>query len=335
MVRSASAFSLCGSGFSIVLWAIAWIAGASSSTAATFTSFDVPEMTYTAGNSINARGDVVGACGDDEANQGFVRWADGTFTLFGWNTYTESINDDGVVIGTVLGRQGTDSGFVRATDGTISTIRVPGSYKTDLVAINASGVIVGTYVNKQEGGLYGFIRTPDGQFQTFGVPGSEETLVAGINQQGDVAGLYNDAEGLHGYLRTADGTFTTFDPPGSTRTDVRSINDRGFIVGDYVDATGTHGFQRAPDGTMTTFDIPNGASTTVLTFINGRDLIVGWSVTGSALSAFTLTHRGKVGAIRVPKGHDDGVVPAASNINGDITGGYYDAITEHGFIRSP
>src|SRR5438105_5450896 len=136
MVRSVWTLSRGSMLSAIALCVAAWIAGLSSSSAATFTSFDVPGATNPVGWRINARGDVVGFCDYYDFREGFVRWADGTFTVFGRNTSAIDVNDDGVVVGTVLGRQGTDSGFVRATDGTISTIRVPGAYTTDLVAIN-------------------------------------------------------------------------------------------------------------------------------------------------------------------------------------------------------
>ena len=247
----------------IALCAITWIAGSSSSTAATFTSFDVPGMTDKTAWRINTRGDVVGTSDVYDWTQGYVRWADGTFTIFGMNTYATGISDVGVVIGIAMsGRH--ETGFVRTPDGNTSQIVVPGSSTTDPEDVNSSGVIVGNY-----NGTGSFIRTPDGQIQTFKVPGSEQTFTYGINANGEIAGSYDNVDGVqHGFLRAADGTFTTFDVPGDTGgTWVRSINDRGLVVGDYVDGNGTHGFQRSPDGTLTTFDLPNGL--TVANFING------------------------------------------------------------------
>ncbi len=267
MVGSALAFSRGRTLSAVALCAAAWIGSLSGSTAATFTSFDIPGKKYTAGLSINAEGDVAGVCGTDDANEGFIRWADGTFSFFG--TEADSINDGGVAVGTVYDRK-ISWGVLRAADGTTSTISVPGAHTTQLVAVNASGVIVGNY-----DGTASFTRTPDGQIQTFKVPNSEQTFAHGINASGDIAGTYDHFDGVsHGFLRTADGSFTTFDVPGATGgTWVRGISDRGLIVGGYIDGDGTHAFQRTPRGTLTTDDGPN-SRTTIATFIKARDMNV-------------------------------------------------------------
>jgi hypothetical protein len=84
-------------------------------------------------------------------------------------------------------------GFVRAADGTITTIDIPGA----------------------------------------GTGGDQGTLVNTINAAGTVAGLYVDPNNVnHGFVRAADGTITTFDAPGAGTgffqgTDAVSIDAAG------------------------------------------------------------------------------------------------------------
>jgi len=84
----------------------------------------------------------------------------------------------------------TDFDFLRARDGTLTTIDVPGAAGTQALAINPAGAIVGGYSDG------GFLRAPDGTFTTFeGTPTS-------INPAGTMTGFYTDASStVHGVLR--------------------------------------------------------------------------------------------------------------------------------------
>jgi hypothetical protein len=69
------------------------------------------------------------------------------------------MNDAGAIVGVYfVGTDGHAHGFVRAPDGTITTVDVPGASETRPVGINSSGQIVGTSYDGRMS--YAFIRTP-------------------------------------------------------------------------------------------------------------------------------------------------------------------------------
>lgn len=130
--------------------------------------------------------------------------------------------------------------------GTPVIVNVPGSVRTDITAINASGTMAGIYLTEPDGAVYGFIATkPDlSDYVTIdiGAPGGL-TLVSGIGPDGTLVGGFCDGEDcsspavkLHGYLRNKSGAVTVWDHPeaGGHFTQFFDINARGQIVGYYV-----------------------------------------------------------------------------------------------------
>jgi hypothetical protein len=204
----------------------------------------------------------------------------GTFVTFdapgGGGISSMGINPAGVVTGTyVIGTSPNFVfyGFLRAPDGTFTTINVPGSTSTVVgpgsepfagPPINPAGAITGSFV--ASGASHGFVRAPDGTFTTVDAPGAVNgtDFLCCITPAGAVAGISFDANGAgHGFLRDHAGAFTEFDPPGSTLTAPTGINPAGAISGVYFDANGIeHGFLRAGDGTITTFDAPGAINGT-------------------------------------------------------------------------
>src|SRR6516164_3722575 len=183
---------------------------------------------------------------------------------------------------------------------------------TRALGINPSGAITG-FTRDASNVRHGFLRARDGAFTMFDAPGAgtgpgQGTRAYSINPGGAIAGWYSDASGVvHGYLRARDGSFTTFDVPGAggagtgpyPGTLASFINPAGAITGLYTDTNyAAHGFVRAPDGTITTFDAPGAG-------------------TGSGEGTFVETPTG-------------GINPA-----GEITGDSCDAVTCHGYLRSP
>ncbi len=278
----------------------------------TFTTFDAPNAGTTSPGiegtipiSIDTAGDVAGTYIDANlVYHGFVRTASGTLTQFddpnastaaNRGTAAISMNDAGQIVGFfVTGSYDTTStyhGFLRAADGTMTSIDAPGAgtgessngrkQGTMVFGINASGEMVGSYIDSSNA-RHGFVRSAGGTFTEFDPPGSTTTTVSGgglsgtqatsIDTAGDVAGSYTDANFVrHGFLRTADGTITSFDAPGVDLTAPSgelggtfaiNIDPSGsYIAGGYDDANGlAHGFVRASDGTITTFDAPNATT---------------------------------------------------------------------------
>jgi len=183
---------------------------------------------------------------------------------------------------------------------------------TRALGINPAGAITG--FTRDAGNVrHGFLRARDGAFTMFDAPGAgtgpgQGTRAYSINPGGAIAGWYSDASGVvHGYLRARDGSFTTFDVPGAggagtgpyPGTLASFINPAGAITGLYTDTNyAAHGFVRAPDGTITTFDAPGAG-------------------TGSGEGTFVETPTGGINPV------------------GEITGDSCDAVTCHGFLRTP
>jgi hypothetical protein len=205
----------------------------------TITEFEVPDASGTFALSINTDGAIAGYWGDDGSPHpvyhGFVRAASGTITTFDapgagtsennvyvQGTFANSINDDGVIVGYYVDASDGFHGFVRAADGTITTINAPGA---------------GTGTSSLTGYQLG-------------------TKALSINDDGVIVGYYIDAnEAYHGFMVSASGAITSFNAPGAveqeaTGTFPTSINGNGVIVGYYAgtdDGTsGTHGFQLTP-----------------------------------------------------------------------------------------
>jgi len=117
---------------------------------------------------------------------------------------------------------------------TYTTIDVPGSTETRVMAVNAtSGQAVGWFVAYP--GVHGF--SWDGTTVTtfdvaFDVQGGGVTQAYGVNSAGQIVGDTIDLR--RGFLRDTDGTVTLFDVPGALTTSARGINSSGRIVGVYT-----------------------------------------------------------------------------------------------------
>jgi uncharacterized membrane protein len=153
-----------------------------------------------------------------------------------------------------------------------------------------------------------------------------------INKKGEIAGSYiNFAEGInHGFVRDPGGTITIFDVPGSSGTVAQSINDSGAITGYYVISSGIHGYIRDPKGSFTSFDLPGiGSSFGIRLEINA-----GGAVTGTYQDASHVAH----GFLRRPDGtllSIPGSIPVSINAKGAITGQFFGANPQKGFVREP
>ena len=126
------------------------------------TTFSAPGAYYgTYASAINAKGIVAGSYADKTGfSHGLVRSPDGTLTLFDVegsatsNTEPEAINGRGEITG-----GSAYGGFFRSANGDITTFVPPDASNTYPTSLNASGVIVGVYVDSH-GLRHGFILTP-------------------------------------------------------------------------------------------------------------------------------------------------------------------------------
>jgi hypothetical protein len=241
-----------------------------------FTTYEAPGADTTANSfngtfaaNINPAGTIAGDYVDaDNVGHGYLRAPDGTFTTFdapgagtgpGQGTFTGSvdcINPAGAMAGTYSDASNVAHGYVRASDGTITTFDVPGA-GTNVSGINPAGTISGISTDASNV-AHGYVRASDGTITTFDVPGAgtgsgQGTFAENINAPGAVTGQYIDPSGVnHGLLRATHGTLTTFDVPdagtGSGQGTVPvSNNPADAIAGIYLDANGVaHGFLRTP-----------------------------------------------------------------------------------------
>ena len=222
-------------------------------------------------------------------------------------TAVYGMNDAGVITGTY----NWDTGFLRSPDGAITSFGVPGAGQVVSVGINNNGVVAGNYTDPS-GTWEPFIRNADGSIVTYQVPGALNAHMGAINDAGTVAGSWNDSNELpHIFVRSADGTITTYDIPETWAITVSGINTRGYVVGYYYDRTNTYrGFLMAPNGTITTIDAPDSGEETVLTGINDKGVIVGWS---RAHGGFVRETDGTFRTIACPEGGTSCLVYSVNN----------------------
>jgi hypothetical protein len=112
-------------------------------------------------------------------------------------TFPQTVNPSGAIAGSYTDASSTSHGFVRAKDGTITTIDVAGSTGTSVASINPEGDIAGNY-NDSNYVSHGFLRAADGDITTFDAPGAgtgqgQGTTASSINAAGAIAGYYTDA----------------------------------------------------------------------------------------------------------------------------------------------
>ncbi|MDE0635682.1 MAG: T9SS type A sorting domain-containing protein [Candidatus Poribacteria bacterium] len=144
----------------------------------------------------------------------------------------------------------TDASGVRRGFSGDAIIEVPEALETFADFVNASGRLVGSYVDAD--GLYHpYVSVPDGRFISIDLPQAakfEFFFVHGINDVGTLVGRTKKANDVP---RTTVGTFQHgLRPllfPGSVSTEGWNINQDGSIVGHYESADGrTHGFIARP-----------------------------------------------------------------------------------------
>lgn len=217
------------------------------------TVFDVPHGTGTNPVAINASGVIAGAYIKGRL-RGFIRTADGNIVKFQPPGRPETaganaINDAGMVAGSYLNRNESAHDYLRAADGTITVLDVPGAQAGTLSVngLTADGTIAGTYSDAQNL-AHGYLLAPNGTVTVIDIPGADKgTDLIGASPNGFVTGFYDDSAFVqHGFLRDPEGTITTFDPPGALSTTPIAVNASGEVTGWYNDGMGDHGFLRTP-----------------------------------------------------------------------------------------
>jgi hypothetical protein len=314
----------------------------------------------------NAEGWVVGSYTDKNVvAHGFLRSADGQFISFDApeaglvhemddGTFPFSINDLGVVAGTVQDSGNVFHGFVRYPDGAYTTFDVPGVSNaafqgTQPLDINLAGATAGIY-NDVNGNLHGFVRSLRGETTSYDPPGSVLTFVCEetcLNLWGETTGYFDDMYGVgHGYVREPDGEITVFDAPGADGFTIgASINIEGTITGYSLDSNNVgHSFVRTRDGKFTTFDDSQaGTASGQGTFafsINLEGAITGQFTDANNINhGFVRGHDGKfttIDARGAAPGVSAGTRPSTNNLRGQVAGWWVDGKgLNHGFVWIP
>jgi uncharacterized membrane protein len=160
----------------------------------------------------------------------------------------------------------------QASAPAFTTLDYPGAVATLAVDINASGQVVGRFVDPT-GTYRGFLLSA-GTFTAIDLPGASATRPRGINLNGDIVGHYvSQGQQEHGFLLRG-GVFTAIDFPSADGTTASGINDNGDIAGYYVDGKDrTHGFVLVA-GRFTSIDYP-GAIFTEAWKINNSGQLAG------------------------------------------------------------
>lgn len=269
-------------------------------------------------------------------------------------TTAYGINRARQIVGGYIGDDVIEHGFLRSSDGNLTTLDVPGATETRPDGINDDGQIVGFFSvgpsylpNLQENPneqVHGFVRSPAGAFTTFDVPGAAKTNVSGINNAGVIVGWYHptrESSEWHGFVRTPQGAFSTVDVPGARTTDVSGISDAGVIVGSFEDSGGkTHGYVRTTRGAFTTLDAPRGRLTWASGITNDGRIIGKYTDTthdnrgGSKDHGFMRTQGGTFTVIDAPCG-TFGTSAYGINDAGQVVGNCSDAKGVHAYLATP
>ena len=141
------------------------------------------------------------------------------------------------------------SGVLRGFSGD-EIIEFPGALETHAHFVNASGGMVGSYVDA-DGLFHPYVRTPDGRFVSLDLARAENLefyYVHGINDAGVAVSRAKTVDGITlTYVGTFKRGLQEFKVTGSVSTEGWNINQDGSIVGHYESEDGsTHGFVAKP-----------------------------------------------------------------------------------------
>jgi uncharacterized membrane protein len=312
-----------------------------SAKASEFTPIECPGGGYTEPLRINNSGDVVGNCQVGGNNRGFVRFANGvikTFVVPGafQGTGAADISDAKEIVGYYSNSISFTGGFTLIGD-VFTTFSVPGSMATRPTAINASGVVVGIYLDSNND-TPAFIRDAQGNITTFeAAPSAYSTTPSGINSSGEICGYEIDSTGTHGFLRDATGNITIFDVPGSDPINgsyPNAINAGGVVVGSFYGSVGgSQGFMRDALGNFTDIYAPDGTETTPVSINDLGDIAGSGETLHLELFGFVQYSSGTV-EFEDPVAYVDyGTNVASINTSGAVVGFYLDRVNEaHGYL---
>ena len=215
-----------------------------------FTTYDFPGSQNTYFYALGNNGNAAGHYEDSDGLYHGVILEDGALRQYDFpgavQTEIYGISDaTGALTGNFIGASGVRRGFSGET-----IVEAPGASETYADFINASGLMVGSYIDA-EGVYHPYTRGTEGRFITFDLPEAatfEYFFVHGIN---DVGTLVSISKRIGGVPRTSVGSLQhglhQVKVPGSVVTEGWNINQDGSVVGHYDSPDGRrHGFIARP-----------------------------------------------------------------------------------------
>ena len=249
------------------------------------------------------------------------------------DTKFRGINNAGTIVGWTDNGGCCGTGFIRAANGVVQSVTIPGSVNiSEIYGIAQHGQVSGSYYDGAK--LWGY--TLWGQNFARIDPGAPNDIFAfGLNDIGQVVGSYSLDGGATslGFVKTPSG-YASIDLGSDHQTAVRGIDAGGRIVGNFSDAGLWHGFELT-GATLRQIDVP--APGTGFTFANGTnnagDVVGWWQDANSAGSAY-IEHGGVVTSFNMPGAAF--TIANAVNDHGVIVGEWGDAQNLiHGFVATP
>ena len=215
-----------------------------------FTMYDFPGAQNTYFYALGNDGRAAGHYQDADGLYHGIITEDGELQQYDFpnavQTFIYGISD---ATGVLTGDWIDASGVLRGFSGD-EIIEFPEAPKTHAHFVNASGGMVGSYVDA-DGVYHPYVRTPGGRFVSLDLPDAETLeyyFVHGINDAGVVVSRGKRVDGPPGtFVGKFQEGLQEFKVPGSVRTEGWNINQDGSIVGHYESAAGvTIGFIAKP-----------------------------------------------------------------------------------------
>ena len=214
-----------------------------------FTTYDFPGSKNTYFYALGNNGDAAGHYEDSDGLFHGVALKGGELERYDFPGAIETelwgISDaTGALTGNFIDASGVRRGF--SGD---EIIEFPGASATYADFVNASGGMVGSYVDA-DGTYHAYVREPDGMLRSFDFPGGtrmEYYFVHGINDVGTYVARFKMVDEVPGtYIGTAAGRYE-LRFPDSVSTQGYNINQDGSVVGHYDTPDGhRHGFIARP-----------------------------------------------------------------------------------------
>jgi hypothetical protein len=206
--------------------------------------------------------------------------APGAGTGQGQGTFPLAINSSGVIVGYFTDSSDVEHGFIRAADGTFTTVDDPPGTYTQLTAINSLGIAAGNGTND-----LGFVWYRSGTLGPLYVPLAKCVIPVGMNDAGQIAGVAClDFPIERGFL-WSHGKSTVFKVPGAgSYVGVKGLNASGMIAGTYNDALdqrNTYAFLRDSAGNVTGFSATSSTKYTFAVGLNSSGQVAGYYSAGS------------------------------------------------------